>query len=77
MTYYGAMTKNMAPVSTSEEQAAIDACEHTRATVEERDGVFSPDGTRLEFVQEFIYCPDCPLGDWFIVDTQKELFDSL
>lgn len=77
MTYYGAMTKNRTEVAEAEEAAAIAACDHTRATVQERDTRYSPDGFEPIGVVEFIWCPDCPLGDWFDVDTEKERYESL
>lgn len=53
------------------ERRAIDACDHSRATVEDRDGIWSPDGERQIGVRELIDCPDCPLSDWFEVDAKK------
>ena len=59
----------------TDEQAAIDACGHLRATTDDLDENWSPDGTYVTGVREYIECPDCPLSGWHPVGTLAKLAD--
>lgn len=52
-------------LSEKEINQAIDECTHGRARVADIDDVWNREGTKVIGKQEYIECPDCPLGDWF------------